>query len=183
MPQINGGVCEQSAQLPAAVGGPLAGKNLSAASLVESGHLQTAYTRRLRPDDLADLSSVETTAHLFQQFIDDKVFEVRVTVVGTQVFAAAIHTTSDAARVDFRADYPNLEYSVVEPPTPIRDGMLAFMRAFGLVFGAFDFAVTTTGEWVMFECNPFGQYGWLEDALGLPITAALADLLEAGARP
>lgn len=39
----------------AVVGGPLAGKNLSAASLVESGHLQTAYTRRLEPADLADL--------------------------------------------------------------------------------------------------------------------------------
>ncbi|MGH9206962.1 MAG: hypothetical protein ACRD1G_10450 [Acidimicrobiales bacterium] len=66
----------------AAVGGPLAGKNLSAASLVESGHLQTAYTRRFGIADLADLSGVETTAHLFQEFIDDKAFEVRATVVG-----------------------------------------------------------------------------------------------------
>ncbi len=49
-------------------------------------------------------------------------------------------------------------------------------------FGAFDFAVTTGGEWIMFECNPFGQYGWLEDALDLPVTSALADLLESGAR-
>jgi hypothetical protein len=32
----------------------------------------------------------------------------------------------------------------------------------------------------MFECNQFGQYGWLEDALDLPITSALADLLESG---
>lgn len=30
------------------------------------------------------------------------------------------------------------------------------------------------------ECNPFGQYGWLEDALSLPITSALADLLMDG---
>ncbi len=60
--------------------------------------------------------------------------------------------------------------------------MRGFMRAFDLSFGAFDFAVTTTGEWIMFECNPFGQYGWLEEELGLPITSALADLLETGAR-
>jgi hypothetical protein len=31
------------------------------------------------------------------------------------------------------------------------------------------------------ECNPFGAYGWLEDALDLPITSALADLLMNGA--
>ncbi|MGH3905739.1 MAG: MvdC/MvdD family ATP grasp protein [Pseudonocardiaceae bacterium] len=166
----------------ATVDGPLAGKNLSAASLVESGHLQTAYTQRLEPADLADLSGVETTAHLFQQFIDDKSFEVRATVIGKQVFAAAIHAGSAAARIDFRADYPSLDYSVVEPPAIVRDGMLAFMRAFDLSFGAFDFAVTTHGEWIMFECNPFGAYGWLEDAVDLPITSALADLLESGAR-
>ncbi|MGH3854810.1 MAG: hypothetical protein ACRDR6_15205 [Pseudonocardiaceae bacterium] len=167
----------------AAVGGPLAGKNLSAASLVESGHLQTAYTRRFGIADLADLSGVETTAHLFQEFIDDKAFEVRATVVGERVFAAAIHAGSEAARIDFRSDYPSLDYSAIEPPPPVRTGMLAFMRSFDLCFGAFDFAVTTDGEWIMFECNPFGQYGWLEDALGLPITSALADLLESGARP
>ncbi|MGH3830694.1 MAG: hypothetical protein ACRDRS_09635 [Pseudonocardiaceae bacterium] len=130
----------------AAVGGPLAGKNLSAASLVESGHLQTAYTRRLGPAELADLSGVETTAHLFQEFIDDKAFEVRATVVGERVFAAAIHAGSDAARIDFRADYSNLKYSAIEPSASIRSGMLAFMHAFDLSFGAFDFAVTTDGE-------------------------------------
>lgn len=167
----------------AVVGGPLAGKNLSAASLVESNHLQTAYTRRLGPAELADLSGVETTAHLFQEFIDDKAFEVRATVVGERVFAAAIHAGSEAARIDFRADYTSLDYSTIEPPPPVRTGMLAFMRTFDLSFGAFDFAVNTNGEWIMFECNPFGPHGWLEDVLDLPITPALADLLESGARP
>jgi ATP-grasp ribosomal peptide maturase len=164
----------------AVVGGPLAGKNLSAASLVESNHLQTAYTRKLGLAELADLSGVETTAHLFQQYIENKAFEVRVTVVGEQVFAAAIHAGSEAARIDFRADYASLEYSAIDVPLPVRTGILAFMRIFDLSFGAFDFAVTTDGEWIMFECNPFGQYGWLEDALDLPITSALADLLESG---
>lgn len=32
----------------------------------------------------------------------------------------------------------------------------------------------------MLECNPSGGYGWLEDALELPITEALADLLANG---
>lgn len=57
------------------------------------------------------------------------------------------------------------------------------MKEFGLSFGAFDFAVTPDEEWIMFECNPFGAYGWLEDALDLPITAALADLLANEASP
>lgn len=66
------------------IGGALAGKNLSAASLMESGRIQIAYTRRLEPADLADLTGVEATAHLFQQFISNKACEVRTTVVGNE---------------------------------------------------------------------------------------------------
>lgn len=159
------------------IDGPLATKNLSAATIAESGGVVAAFTRRLEAVDLDDLRGVEATAHLFQAFIGPKAFEARVTVVGERVFAAAIHAGSDAARVDFRSDYDNLTYSIVEPPEHVTAGMLAFMREFGLVFGCFDFAVTLDGAWIMFECNPFGAYGWLEDELGLPITAALADQL------
>lgn len=162
------------------VGGTLASKTLGAALLVESGRLQTAYTRRIEQPELDDLSGVDTTLHFFQPFLP-KLFEARVTIVGNRVFGAAIHAGSDAARVDFRSDYDSLSYSVVEPPESVIVGMLSFMKTFGLSFGAFDFAVTPDEEWIMFECNPCGAYGWLEDTLGLPITAALADLLANGA--
>jgi hypothetical protein len=159
------------------VGGPLAGKNLTGAAMVESGRVKAAYTRRLQPSDLTDLRGVDTTAHLFQEFIDDKAFEVRVTCVGSRVFAAAIYAGTETARIDFRSDYEALSYSIVEPPPAVADGMRKFMRAFDISFGAFDFAVTECEEWVMLECNPFGAYGWIEDALDFPITSAMADLL------
>lgn len=164
------------------VGGALASKALAAALLVESGRLQTAYTSRIEQNQLADLAGVNTTLHLFQPFLL-KAFEARVTVVGDRVFGAAIHARSAAAGVDWRSDYDALDYAVIEPPEPVTTGMLSFLRAFGLSFGAFDFAVTPDNEWIMLECNPCGAYGWLEDALHLPITEALADLLASGAAP
>lgn len=82
--------------------------------------------------------------------------------------------------MDWRADYRALDYAVVEPPEPVIAGILRFMRYFELSFGAFDFAITPDQEWIMFECNPAGAYGWLEDTLDLPITSALADLLTEG---
>ncbi|MGH3697345.1 MAG: ATP-grasp ribosomal peptide maturase [Pseudonocardiaceae bacterium] len=165
----------------ASLGGNLASKTLSASLRVESGRLQMAYTRRIEPPELDDLAGVETTLHLFQPFVP-KLHEARVTVVGNQAFGAAIHAGSDAARIDFRADYDNLDYADIEPPESVTTGMLAFLRTFGLSFGVFDFAVTPDSEWIMFECNPAGQYSWLEEQLDLPITAALADLLSNGAR-
>jgi hypothetical protein len=160
------------------VGGPLASKTLAAAALVESGRLCLSYTRKLELAELADLDGVRTTAHLFEEYLD-KAWEARVTVVGERVFAVGIHAGSEAARIDWRADYGSLEYEIVEPPAGVVAGMSRFLRAFGLSFGAFDFVVRPDGVWVMLECNPFGQYGWLEDALDLPITRALADLLAA----
>ncbi|MGH3940316.1 MAG: hypothetical protein ACRDTG_17120 [Pseudonocardiaceae bacterium] len=62
----------------------------------------------------------------------------------------------------------------------MKAGIRAFMTSFGLIFGAFDFVITPDDEWVMFECNPFGQYGWLENELGFPITQSLAELLTKG---
>lgn len=62
----------------------------------------------------------------------------------------------------------------------MRVGVLALMKRFGLTFGAFDFAVTPAGQWVMFECNPAGQWAWIQDRTGLPICAAIADLLAEG---
>lgn len=161
------------------IGGPLASKTLAAAALVESGRMWLSYTRRLEPDELADLAGVRTTAHLFQEYLD-KAWEARVTVVGERVFAVGIHAGSEAARIDWRADYDSLEYEIVEPPETVVTGMSRFLKTFGLAFGAFDFVVRPDGEWVMLECNPFGQYGWLEDALDLPVTRALADLLVDG---
>ena len=59
--------------------------------------------------------------------------------------------------------------------------MTKYLAAMDLNYGAFDFAVTRSGEWIMFECNPAGQWLWLEEATGMPIAAAIADLLTAGA--
>ncbi len=47
-------------------------------------------------------------------------------------------------------------------------------------FGAFDFVVQPDGTWRVLECNPAGQWLWLEYQAGLPIAAALADLLAKG---
>ncbi|WP_223863289.1 hypothetical protein [Streptomyces sp. 5-10] len=82
--------------------------------------------------------------------------------------------------LDWRAEYRNLTYEPIQCPDGMRRTLVRFLARFGLNFGAFDFAVTTDGTWWFLECNPNGQWAWLEDAAGLPITTAIADLLENG---
>lgn len=121
--------------------------------------------------------AVSHSAHLFQAQVP-KVADVRAVVVGDQAFSALI--TAPPGVVDWRAEYQNLTYEPVVCPEGLRQALMRFLGDFGLTFGAFDFAVTPDGAWWFLECNPNGQWAWLEDAAGLPITSAIADLLENG---
>ena len=159
--------------------GPLVVKPLGFASIVQEGERRPLWTHVLSAGELSDLRGIDATAHLFQQFID-KAYDVRLTVVGTQMFAVSIHVGSASAKADLRSDYDAVSFRVTEVPRFVTAAANTFMRRFGLTFGAFDFAVDNAGRWWFLECNPGGQYGFVEQATGLPITASLADVLEKG---
>ncbi|MFF7992298.1 ATP-grasp ribosomal peptide maturase [Kitasatospora xanthocidica] len=129
----------------------------------------------------ADHPSVSTTAHLFQEWVP-KAYEVRLTAVHGQLFAAEIHAKSEAAKVDWRSDYDSLNYRVCDPPTAVAGAVRRMLDRLGLPYGAFDFVVSPSGDWTFLEVNPNGQYGFVEQATGLPITAAICDYLEGGDR-
>ncbi|WP_431999642.1 ATP-grasp ribosomal peptide maturase [Streptomyces sioyaensis] len=157
------------------VGGPVICKPLMGGPLkYPDGRRTGVPTTLIDPDTIDD--SVSLTAHLFQERVP-KSHEVRLTVVGTDMFAAEIHAGSDTARVDWRSDYDALTYDVCNVPDDARAGVLGWLEHFRLSFGAFDFAVTPSGDWVMFECNPSGEWSWIQNKTGLPIAAHLADLL------
>lgn len=154
-------------------------KALGAAAVVENGRRATLFTRVLSPGDLADLRGVEITTHQFQRWVP-KACEARVVAVGERLFAAEIHAGTAETRIDWRNSYADLIYRRIEVPVQVRHGVHAYLRAMGLSFGAFDFVIEPDGSWCFLECNAGGQYGWIEDAISAPITAALADLLATG---
>lgn len=123
--------------------------------------------------------SIRLCAHLFQEWIE-KSHDVRLTVVGDRLFPVAIHAHSAAGRIDWRTDYDSLSYEETTAPDQVQIGVHALLRHFGLTFGAFDFAVTPDGEWRFLEVNPNGQWAWLEHATGLPMSSAIADVLQEG---
>ena len=51
------------------------------------------------------------------------------------------------------------------------------MRRFGLEYGAIDLRLTPDGRYVFLELNPAGQFLYIEQMTGQPITAALASKL------
>ncbi|MET9429818.1 ATP-grasp ribosomal peptide maturase [Streptomyces sp. NPDC003036] len=152
--------------------GPVIYKPLSVPLYLRDGVSQTVTVAEVDAEEIDD--SVAGTMHLFQARVQ-KDADVRVTVVGERIFAVRI----DCDLLDWRTDYSTHTYSVIPTPPDVERAIFAYLRHFGLVFGAFDFALTRD-EWIFIECNPSGQWAWMEPHTGLPMTAALADLLERG---
>jgi hypothetical protein len=143
--------------------------------LADHGQHKITYTTLVDPHSI-DHTAFAATTHLLQVWVP-KAREVRATVVGKQVLAVAIDADSARARVDWRADYDALRYGPITVPAEVTVGMLAYLRAFELHYGGFDFVITPHEEWIMLECNPSAQWLWLHHTAGLPIPTALAELL------
>jgi glutathione synthase/RimK-type ligase-like ATP-grasp enzyme len=135
------------------------------------------FTSRVRADHLE--KRIPLTANLFQEEIE-KAFDLRITVVGTHLFAAAIHSHAEASQTDFRASYSDLTYEIFSLPPKIATFCLDLTRSFDLTYGAIDMAVTPGGEYIFFEINASGQFQWIEYFTGLPITEALVNQLIEG---
>ena len=103
-----------------------------------------------------------------------KQFEVRLTIVGKEVYPIRIDTEN---QIDWRADYPNHKYTQIVCPSDIIAKCYKMMDDFNLVFGAFDFIVTPENRWIFLEVNPNGQWLWLEQSLELDIPQKIVEYL------
>ncbi|MER5638127.1 MvdC/MvdD family ATP grasp protein [Kitasatospora sp. NPDC002227] len=116
----------------------------------------------------------------FQRRVDP-LYEVRLIAVGTQLFAARIDSPSGRPdeTTDWRAyqDTDRISYTPIGIPDVIRHGVLDYLAAFQLLYGAFDFMVDADRRWNFLECNPNGQFAFVEYGTGQPIARAVADLL------
>ncbi|MET9550843.1 MvdC/MvdD family ATP grasp protein [Streptomyces sp. NPDC006627] len=138
----------------------------------------TIYTHLVTDADMSEIRSVRFGPTYLQEFIP-KAMDIRVTVMGHDVFAVGISSQGvRESRVDFRrAPAYTLPHEPVELPQDVSSLCVRLVRHLGLQFGAIDFVLTPDHEYVFLEINPNGQWYWLEEVTGIPLTAALCDLL------
>lgn len=117
---------------------------------------------------------IDITPIYLQRYIE-KSFEVRITIVGHSVYPVKIETKN---KIDWRADYENHRYTLIDCPNEIIEKCFQMMKDFSLSFGAFDFIVTPENKWVFLEINPNGQWLWLEKCLNLDISQKILEYLK-----
>lgn len=160
-------------------------KSLEAQSfdIDEQNHI-VFWTRKHEKNELLNYpeNAVNSTVNFIQQYIEKK-FELRITVVCNKVFACKIesqHLDDEKGKIDFRQGYEGIKYSAYELPENIAQQCIEYLKLMNLNFGCFDFIVTANDEYIFLECNPNGQWLWIEHETGLNITDAIADYLLKG---
>lgn len=139
-------------------------------------------TTLITESELDLLDSVRLVPCLFQEYVD-KAVELRVTVIGDELFAAEIHSQDDErTAVDWRHYDVEIPYAEAKLPAELADRCLAFVRSYGLNFSALDLILTPDGRYVFVENNPNGQFMFIEHKVPqLAMTDALAGCLIRGA--
>jgi glutathione synthase/RimK-type ligase-like ATP-grasp enzyme len=150
-------------------------KALSQSSNLAPG--KAIFTGLVTPETLSSLNLIKHTPGIFQELIP-KAYEIRLTVVAGKMFAARIFSQDkDQTKIDWRVAPYEVKYDLIDVPQDIRYLVAAFMAEFKLIYSCLDFIVTPDGKYVFLESNPGGQYLWIEELTGAPITEAIADAL------
>ena len=140
-----------------------------------------SIVRELGPDRSdAALARLRHLPTQFQQYVAGT--NVRVHVVGTDVFATEIHTSA----VDYRyahRDGADVVMAAISLPPAIADRCVDLSAQLDLPLCGIDLKRTDDGDWYCFEVNPSPAYSYYQEHTGQPIAAAIVRYLAARGAP
>jgi glutathione synthase/RimK-type ligase-like ATP-grasp enzyme len=126
------------------------------------------------------LEAVAVAPNIFQPYTE-KAYELRCVVMGERIFTAKLDSQAhESTRMDWRGGAvgeDEVRWEVSDIPERVQAALHRLMRSFDINFASIDMIVTPDGEFVFLDLNPNGQWLWLEEELGLPLVAGMADLL------
>ncbi|MFA9431991.1 hypothetical protein [Egicoccus sp. AB-alg2] len=143
--------------------------------LADQNHVMAMPTTLLAlPQRNALQGVVSPFPGIYQPYLEKR-REWRITTVKEEAFPAAIYTNGKS-RVDWRQSQTSndVTFAKEDPPSLVLEYCVEYLRRSELGYGAFDLVEDEDGQFFFLECNPSGQYSWLEELLGLPISGSLA---------
>ncbi len=131
-----------------------------------------AYTKKLSKESLkSDLvKKLINSPVQFQEMIEGE--DLRVYIIGKEVFAAKIETEI----LDFRTD-KQAKIKPLELPQEIIYKCFRIMEIFDLNYTGIDIRLSDSGEYVFLEANPAPMFIHFEKETGYPISDTLVKML------
>lgn len=169
-------------------GGVVVTKMQSSFAVFRSGLEHVVFTNVVDDAALQDLEGLRYCPMQFQRLVPKRL-ELRATVVGDEVFCAAVDSQQrQETSLDWRKDGVGLlrSWKRFALPHDVERGLVSLVRSFGLGYAAADIIVTPQDELVFLEINAGGEWFWLDegahDRPGFQIADAIAGWLDVAAR-
>jgi glutathione synthase/RimK-type ligase-like ATP-grasp enzyme len=148
----------------------------------ESGEQHSVGVALLDQNSELPAEAIAICPGIYQRYID-KSFDVRVTVMGEQLFALSLRKRATGGYVDWRihTGSADMQAEAITLPAMVESRLRALMRELGLVFGCIDLAVDREGNYYFLEVNQAGQFLFVEEMMpAFPILQSMAGLLMSG---
>lgn len=153
-------------------------KSLDTALFYDDGKEMFTYSTMVSGHELLE-AEIKLAPVIIQEYLADKI-DLRVTVVGNQIFPVSITKNGKALVGDWRkSNKDNLEYIPIELPQVICKQIIMLMRNLGLSFGGIDLALVGNSYYFI-EVNPTGEWGWLALSAGIPVDRAIVNHMTTG---
>lgn len=137
-------------------------------------------TEKVKGDIIEMEMGLRINPHIFQEYSHGIVH--RVIAINRQIFSIKTVPLKPEELFDSRAIMMSDDYSVnmiSEIPDSLKEMCFKYLDHFGIIYGAFDFIETPNGEFLFLECNPNGQWGFVDLLAGNNnIATAFARLFE-----
>lgn len=135
------------------------------------------YTSPISAVDITQRDAIRACPSIWQEYVPKRL-ELRITVVGDQLFTAAIDSqASERTRHDWRDyDHEKVKYRPYSLPHEISEKCFRLLSDLNLHYGALDVVLTPDDRYVFLEINPFGQWAWIQELCHMPIAEAHCQL-------
>jgi hypothetical protein len=160
-------------------------KPISADGLMLDDKLEIPFTSRKvnsKNINVITQDDLELCPSFMQEYVE-KNYELRITVIGEKILCCKIDSQKlpkGNGREDWREGYEHGLSEVeewIDCPDEIQEFIILYMQKMNLNFGCFDFIYAKNNSFYFLECNPNGQWMWLEEDLGIPISESIANFL------
>lgn len=150
-------------------------KPLSQSRLQGADETEFIFTNDLEEAHILELDKYDLTPCIYQQKID-KNLELRITVVGEEIFVAGVDSQNlEISKTDWRKGV--LKFYKTEIPLNLEEKCRQLVKNLNLKFGAIDLIKDKEGNYIFLEINPNGQWAWIENETGLKISEAIINEL------
>ena len=149
-------------------------KAISFGLMERKNSAEMAFTQRI-PESFDIKEDILPGVPIFLQEEIEKEADIRVTLVGNKVFSAIL--TQEGKEIDWRARNDASKWNPFQLPKLIEEACIKLCKKLNLEFAAIDLVKSISGDFFFLELNPNGQWVWIEEETGLPISDAIVQHL------